>query len=177
MVDVTVTWGLLAAWIVHDLEELLATPRYAPRVEATIRRRFARLPAAAQRMMAVGTTRMAVAILLVGLLVAAGAEEGARTGGSSPFFQVILAGFGLHAVFHVGATVAVRGYTPGVVTAILVVAPFSVWAWLKLERAGLIHGYGPVLLLIGLLSVPVTVLAAHAGAYLLLRRGRGEAVH
>ena len=31
MVGVTVTWGLLVAWIVHDVEELLTTPRFVPR--------------------------------------------------------------------------------------------------------------------------------------------------
>ena len=101
MVGVTVTWGLLVAWIVHDVEELLTTPRFAPRTAATIRRRFAWLPGLALQMVDVGVTRMAVAVVLIGLLVAAAAEEGARTGGRSPFFQVILAGFGIHAVFHV----------------------------------------------------------------------------
>jgi hypothetical protein len=30
-----------------------------------------------------------------------------------------------------------RGYTPGVVTAVTVVAPFSIWAWHRLSSAGL----------------------------------------
>jgi hypothetical protein len=169
MVGASVTWGLLLAWVVHDAEELLTTPRFAPRLAVAVRRRFPRLPAAARRLVDIGTTRMAVAILLIGVLVAFAAEEGARTGGWSPFFQVILAGFSIHAVFHVGATVAARGYTPGVITAVVIVAPFSVWAWLELQRVGLIHGYGPVLLLIGLVSIPVSLLAAHALAYLLLK--------
>jgi hypothetical protein len=169
MVGVSVTWGLLIAWVVHDTEELLATPRFAPRAAATVRRRFPRLPAAASRMMDIGATRMAVAILLIGVLVAVAAEEGARTGGRSPFFQVVLAGFGIHAVFHVGATLATRGYTPGIVTAVVVVAPFSVWAWLQLQRVGLIDGYGPLLLLVGLVSIPVSLIAAHLLAYLLVK--------
>lgn len=172
MVGVTVTWGLLVAWIVHDTEELLATPRFAPRVAATMRQRFPRLLAAASRMMDIGAGRMALAILLIGVLVAVAAEEGARTGGRSAFFQVVLAGFGIHAVFHVGATIATRGYTPGVVTAVLVVAPFSVRAWLQLQRVGLIDGYGPLLLLIGLASIPVSLIAAHLLAYLLLQAVR-----
>jgi hypothetical protein len=48
----------------------------------------------------------------------------------------MLAGFGLHAISHAASAAAARGYTPGAVTAPLVVAPFAAWAVRQLKAAG-----------------------------------------
>jgi len=48
----------------------------------------------------------------------------------------MVVGFGLHTVGHVATAVAARGYTPGVVTAPLVAAPFAAWAARRLKAAG-----------------------------------------
>jgi len=48
----------------------------------------------------------------------------------------MLAGFGLHTVSHVASAMAARGYTPGMVTAPLVAAPFAAWAVRQLKTAG-----------------------------------------
>jgi hypothetical protein len=61
----------------------------------------------------------------MGTVVATAAAHGAHTGGRSRLYQAALAGFGLHATTHIGRSVALRRYTPGMVTAPLVVAPFS----------------------------------------------------
>ncbi|TMR08629.1 HXXEE domain-containing protein [Nonomuraea turkmeniaca] len=42
----------------------------------------------------------------------------------------------LHGVGHLAQAAATRGYTPGAVTAPVVVIPFSVWAWRRLRSAG-----------------------------------------
>lgn len=76
-----------------------------------------------------------VAVGLVGVLVAAASWSGVRSGGRSRFFQTLLAGFGWHGVVHVASSVLHRGYTPGVVTALLVVIPYSWWAWRRLATA------------------------------------------
>ncbi|QFZ22671.1 HXXEE domain-containing protein [Saccharothrix syringae] len=150
MVSKKVTWGLLAAWVVHDLEELVTTARWT--------RRQPRVPTTT-------APHAATAIGLVGVVVAAAAADGARTGGRSPFFQAVLTGFGLHSVTHVLGSAVFRGYTPGVVTAPVVVAPFSVWAIRQLRRAGIRVHPSPR----ALIWFPVTVGAAHAIARLVTR--------
>jgi Protein of unknown function with HXXEE motif len=45
-----------------------------------------------------------------------------------------LRGFGLHAGTHIAQSVALRRYTPGLVTTPLVVVPFSLWAWRRLKQ-------------------------------------------
>ena len=111
----------------------------------------------------------------MGILVAAAAADGARTGGRSVFYQAVLAGFGIHSVFHVGQTVLARGYTPGLVTAPLVVAPFSLWAWQQLDRAGVVtQDAGPTVLVV-LVLLPAALVGIHALAGLITTAGRALA--
>ena len=122
-----VAWGLLAAWIIHDLEELATMPTFSQRTD---------LPAPLTKVLPMSRTEAATAIGLTGVAMAAASAAGAATGGRSKFFQASLAGFGLHAATHLAQSVALRRYTPGLITTPLVVIPFSAWAWrrLKTER-------------------------------------------
>lgn len=150
MVSKKVTWGLLAAWVVHDLEELVTMARWT--------RRHRHVPTTT-------TPEAAIAIGVVGVVVAAAAADGARTDGRSRFFQSVLAGFGLHAVTHVASSAVFRSYTPGVLTAPTVVAPFSLWAFRRLSRAGIPAKPSSR----ALLWFPVIVVGAHGIARLAMR--------
>ena len=73
----------------------------------------------------------------------------------------------LNAVPHAGQTSAIRKYTPGVVTAVTVSLPYSVYV---LHEEELIDGYDlRRLLKIGGLSAVPIVLGAHATGRLLVR--------
>lgn len=175
MVSEAATWGLLAAWVVHDLEELLTMPGWAHRAVPRLRRLYPWLPARAWSALDRSTAQVAVAIGLMGVLVAVAAVDGARTGGRSVFYQAVLAGFGLHSVFHVGQTIFARGYTPGLVTAPLVVAPFSLWAWQHLDGAGVVTQDAGTTVLVVLVLVPPVLLGFHALAGLITTAGRALA--
>ncbi|MEU3271900.1 HXXEE domain-containing protein [Saccharomonospora sp. NPDC006951] len=131
-----VTWGLFAAWLVHDAEELLTMPGWTERARPRLEKLLPSVPGESWDRLAVSRSHTAVAIGTVGAVVAAAAAAGARTGGRSGFYRSVLSAFGWHAVSHVAGSAATRGYTPGVVTAPTVVAPFSVWAWRELRKAG-----------------------------------------
>jgi hypothetical protein len=122
-----VAWGLLAAWIVHDLEELVTMSSFSQRPD---------LPAPLTKVLPMSRTEAATAIGLTGIAMAAASAAGAATGGRDKFFQASLMGFGLHAGTHVAQSVVLRRYTPGLVTTPLVVIPFSLWAWKRLKAAG-----------------------------------------
>lgn len=156
----TATLGLLAAWLVHDLEEL---PTMAP----WTRRMARRLPWAQPMSQA----HVNVGIALMGVVVAAAAVAGARSGGRSGFYQSALAGFGWHAGGHVLSAVALREYTPGLVTAPLLVAPFSLWAWRRLGAAGVPRD-GRRATARGALLTAASLLVAHTTAAILTRRRR-----
>lgn len=129
---VLVTWGLLGAWVLHDVEELATIPRFT----RTLGDRHPR----AARLIVSPPWENTIAISAVGAVMAAASWDGARTDGRGRFYQAMLAAFGWHALGHVAQTVALRRYTPGVVTAVALVAPYSVWAWRRLGRAGVLDG-------------------------------------
>ncbi|WP_395695586.1 HXXEE domain-containing protein [Nocardioides sp.] len=151
----SVTWGLLASWVIHDIEEVATVAGFAE----TSERRFGRpLP--------VTPEQLAVAVGAVGVVVAAASARGAATGGRSWLFRQVLLAHAAHSAWHVGASVVVRGYTPGVVTAAAVVAPRGWWALHRLRTSGEWSGSEQVAQL--RTAVPGAV-AATLGAHLLAR--------
>jgi hypothetical protein len=161
---------LLAAWIIHDIEELLTMPSWSQDAPEQVRAVLPHAPAAVLDQLPMSRAEAATAIGLTGLAMAAAAASGARTGGRSKFFQASLAGFGLHAGTHLVQSAVLRRYTPGLVTTPLVVIPYSIWAWRRLKRSGVpIHPSDARLNVLLAAVVP----AAHAVAR--LRRLRSAA--
>jgi hypothetical protein len=137
-VSPAVPYGLLLAWAVHDLEEVLTFERWARTAVPRLRERFPRVPGRVwQRLEPADAQDFALAVAIVGVFMATASAAGQASGGRSRYFQLMLAGFGLHTVSHVATAVAARGYTPGVVTAPLVAAPFAAWAMRRLKAAGI----------------------------------------
>ncbi|MFD3696178.1 HXXEE domain-containing protein [Streptomyces sp. NPDC058646] len=160
-----VTLGLLAAWAVHDLEEVATMPRWSRTRVPVLRERHPGVPDRLWRPMeSVDGRAFATAVGLMGLVVAAASADGHRTGGRSAFYQSALTGFGLHGLVHLGQAAATRGYTPGAVTSPLVVVPFTLWARGRLRRAGVLRPTRPRDAVQGLALAAVATAAAHAAA-------------
>jgi hypothetical protein len=165
-VSPAVSWGLLAAWAVHDAEELATMAGWADRARPRLEKNLPWVPAAVWNRMAVSQEHANAAIGVMACVIGSAAARGARTGGRSPFFQAVLAGFGLHALPHLASVIATRGYTPGALTAPTVVVPFALWAWRRLRRSGVpIAPMPPAAPLLG----PAVVFGAHVAATGLLR--------
>ena len=160
-VPAAATWGLLAAWAVHDLEELVTAPGWVERAGPRLRRRLPWVPERVWDRVATDRGHTALAIGLVGLLIAAAAADGARTGGRSRLYQLVLAGFGAHAVPHVASAVITGGYPPGLLTTPTVVAPYAWWARRTLRAAGVPAAELPAA---ALALIPLVIGAAHGGA-------------
>ncbi|MFE1384008.1 HXXEE domain-containing protein [Streptomyces sp. NPDC058740] len=138
--DALATYGLFAAWALHDAEEVACGPRWMRENLPRLRERFPAVPEAVWK--AAGSVddrefRAAVAVMAV--IVGAAAAAGGRSGGRSAFYQGALNGFGLHGLVHLAQAAAVRGVTPGSVTSPLVVVPFTLWARGRLRRAGVLR--------------------------------------
>lgn len=153
-----VAWGLLGAWMVHDAEELMTMAGWA-------RKNRDKLPAWLADRLDVSQAHVNVSIGLMGGVMAAASAAGAKTGGRSGFFRAALAGFGLHGVMHLAQAAAMRGYTPGVVTAPIVVIPFSVWAWRQLDDTDATTSS-----LWGLALLPAALVGVHGIARVATRR-------
>ncbi|MFJ4775898.1 HXXEE domain-containing protein [Streptomyces sp. NPDC088762] len=162
---VLATLGLLAAWAVHDLEEVATMARWSRTRVPVLRERHPRVPDRVwQRLEGVDGREFATAVGLMGLVVAVASADGLRTGGRSAFYQSALTGFGLHGLVHLGQSAATRGYTPGVVTSPLLVVPFTVWARGRLARAGVLRPTPARDALLGLALAGAATAAAHAVA-------------
>ncbi|MEV7616524.1 HXXEE domain-containing protein [Streptomyces sp. NPDC089799] len=166
-VGVGVTAGLLAAWALHDAEEVALVPGWARARVPELRERFPLVPERIwRRLESIDRTEFTTAVAAMGIVVAAAAADGHRTGGRSAFYQAALNGFGLHGLVHLAQAAVVRGYTPGSVTSPLVVIPFTLWARGRLRQAGVLRPAHPRDAVKGLALAAV----ATAGAHVLTRR-------
>lgn len=158
-----VTWGLLAAWAVHDLEEVVTIPRWVRTHVPELRERFPGVPERVWRgLTSVDRREFGTAVAAVAVVVAAAAADGWRTGGRSAAYRTALDGFGLHGLVHLAQAAAVRGYTPGSVTTPLVVLPFTLWARGRLRRAGALPPTRARDVARGLAFAATTAFGAHA---------------
>ncbi|MEV1008598.1 HXXEE domain-containing protein [Streptomyces sp. NPDC049881] len=130
-------WGLLAVWALHDAEELARVGRWTAERLPALRDEFPWVPERVWRALSsVDEREFAAAVGLMGLLVAAVAREGRRTGGRSAVYRAAVDGFGLHGVVHLAQAAAVRAWTPGAATSAALVVPWSLWARARLRAAG-----------------------------------------
>ncbi len=168
-----VTWGLLGAWVVHDLEELATVPGWLRRNVPGLRKRFPQVPEGVwRRAETMGAAEFATAVGVMGAVVGTAAAAGRLTGGRSGFYQSALTGFGLHGVMHLAQAAAVRGYTPGSVTSPLVVLPFTLWARGRLRKAGVLRPARPRDAVAGLAAAGAATVASHILARRLLGSAR-----
>jgi hypothetical protein len=111
-VSPAVTYGLLLAWAAHDLEEVLTFGSWTRAAVPRLRERFPQIPDRLWRTLESTDEReFAIAVAIVGTCMATAAAAGQRSGGRSRYFQLMLAGFGLHAVGHLASAAGTRGYT------------------------------------------------------------------
>ncbi|MFJ9680603.1 HXXEE domain-containing protein [Streptomyces sp. NPDC101194] len=172
-VDAGVTLGLLAAWAVHDAEEVVLVPRWTRARVPELRRQFPQVPDRIwQRLESIDAHEFATAVAGMAFVVAAAAADGHRTGGRSAFYQGALNGFGLHGLVHLAQAAVVRGCTPGSVTSPLVVIPFTLWARHRLRRAGVLRPARPRDAVQGLTLAATATVGAHLMARQVVRRYR-----
>ncbi|MFE6103255.1 HXXEE domain-containing protein [Streptomyces laurentii] len=158
-----VTYGLFAAWALHDAEEVAFGPRWVRENLPLVRERFPRAPEVVWRALgAVDDREFRAAVGVMAAIVGSVAVAGARTGGRSAFYQGALNGFGLHGLVHLAQAAAVRGVTPGAATSPVVVIPFTLWARGRLRRAGVLRPVRGRDVAVGLVLAAGATAVAHA---------------
>lgn len=163
----TSTWIWLAppAFLLHDAEEVATI---APWLRTHARELPAFLHAHAA---GVSEQRLALSVAILFVIFVLAAWDGVRRaqrGARSWFFFVAAGALAGNALTHVGQAVYFGGYSPGVVTALLVSAPYSILLARALERAALLSRRQAVaLLLLGVvIQAPIAVAALAAGGNL-----------
>jgi len=117
-------WLLPLAFVVHYAEELFTMPSWF---------------IAHERPLGAAHVALAIALFLaVFLVITAGAWLRPRSFVWRALYGGLLGTFLLHGFVHVGQAIAFASYTPGLVTAVLVVIPASAYLWIVLLRRGAI---------------------------------------
>lgn len=119
---------LPVAFVVHDLEEVLACNWWTRNGGEILTHALPWLPSAVVRTATATTTpQMAVATSVVGLGVA-GVTATAIVGRRERPLRAATLVFTAHGITHLASAITVRSYTPGAATAALVVLPWGGWA-------------------------------------------------
>jgi hypothetical protein len=119
-----------AAFLVHNVEEAVMIPPMLPVVQAALRGvvgPWVTLPSAGQYMAVLVILTLAVFALWLSAL---------RHDGLAYGLVVFQATMALNVLNHVGGAVLLRGYAPGIVTAVLVEAVTSVVVFWHVRQAG-----------------------------------------
>ena len=127
-----VIWLIPAFLTLHNAEEAIAFRRFLPRAQALLPAPFASL----ESRLSFLAILQALAVLSVGAFVLAVLAN--RKFHSQRLFWCLLAlqaAVGLNVIAHVvSAAFVFRGYGPGLVTALVVNAPFTVYCFLRAQR-------------------------------------------
>jgi hypothetical protein len=176
-----VIWLFPIAFMFHDLEEIIMVEAWFRRNRADLGRMLpARIAASLERNFSHSTAEFAVAVcfMLAGIAFStiwAGLEPG--RGGGMLLYAGALDVFFLHGFFHLGQAAILRRYTPGSVTSVLLVLPYSLWAFSRLLSEGLLEwktiGLG---LPVGILIVVPLLLAGHWAGKAVFRRTQGSSL-
>jgi hypothetical protein len=78
-----VIWGLLAAWALHDAEELATMAGWADRVRPRLKKNLPWVPARVWDRMSVSQEHATAAIGVMACFIGTAAARGARTGGAA----------------------------------------------------------------------------------------------
>jgi hypothetical protein len=140
-----------AIYLIHDLEELAT-------VRAWVADNWQKLPDPVVQWLGANadlTHLYAVGIATVFVAMAAVSVAAARASASRAvitlFALTIMMRFG-NGLLHIAQAVFARGYVPGLISAIVLLLPYSVWLVMRLRRDGLIrHEAVHVLFMAGLL--------------------------
>ena len=159
-----VIWTFPLAFLIHDLEEIMTMERFR-------REKRERFPAFLQNIVAITTRQFILAVGFLFALILPISYLATRSPRQMDFFTTGLAIFFVHVFGHVAQSLFMRAYTPGVITAVLVVLPYSLYGFHRLFAAHLIDDtdFTTTLLIGALLFVPLVVAANQLGKLLIHR--------
>lgn len=135
-------WLFLVVFMFHDFEEIVMVEGWVRAKKARIRQV---VPPSLMKLMApsfsMTTAQFSVAVACIFAVLSAAVILTVTTlsvGTYLPFFLVCLHVMFLHVFMHIGHAVLLRTYTPGVVTAVALVLPYSIYTYFRLFEAGLV---------------------------------------
>lgn len=163
-----VIWAFPAAFLLHDIEEILTMERHARQYPPPV-------PAAFRDLARVTTPQVVVAVAYEFVLccaVSALTTRRLRRGLAMNLYATAVAILFLNVLTHLGQSLRARHYTPGLLTAPTIALPYTLYLCRRLRRAGLLdrRALGGALVGGGLAGLPVVVSALWLGRLATRRR-------
>jgi hypothetical protein len=160
-------WLLPLVFVIHDGEEILTMPRWIADHRPLLERIAHKSPPARRVVANLPTTTAQVAVavaveLAVFLLATVLVARDPRPGFALYFYAAVLGVYTAHSLTHLGQTLLLGAYTPGVVTAVLVVPAVGAYIYKRLFEAGLLSRRSALLsTAAGVLAMAPLLLVAH----------------
>lgn len=157
-------------FVIHDFEEIIMIEKWLHKNSAVIYHKLPkRMADRIMKQFSMSTAQFAVAVLVIFLFVSIStflANQYVIQGlfGDVYIFTVVTLVFFLHAFTHIGQSIILRSITPGVITSLLVIIPYSIVLYRSLfENEVITWEVILVCLPFCLLIIPVALLAHWIG--------------
>jgi Protein of unknown function with HXXEE motif len=165
-----VIWAFPVAFLIHDLEEILTMERFG-------RKNHERFPKFMRNIAIIDTRQFTIAVVVLFVLTLVASYLATRSPRQMDFFTIVLAVFFVHAFGHIAFPLIFHQYTPGLITTVPVVLPYSLYAFHRLFSANLIdvESLKTSMLIGALVFIPLVLLVRQIGK-LLSRRTHSKAL-
>lgn len=124
-------WSFPLAFLLHDLEEIATMETFVHATREST-------PSFLRDLSEIKTPQVVLGVALEFVLITFSSLLASRAARNMHLFTLVLAGFYIHAFGHLASAIVLRRYTPGVITSLLVVLPFSRYVYRRLSQAGII---------------------------------------
>ena len=128
----TLIWLFPIIFVFHDLEEIIMVEKWMDKNSGVIYDKLPRKIAdKVIKQFSMSTAQFSVAVLVIFVFVSSSTYMASQYINHGPFgnihlFAVMLSIFFLHVFTHIGQSVFLRSITPGVITSIFIVFPYSI---------------------------------------------------
>lgn len=124
-------WSFPLAFLLHDLEEIITMETFVCATRES-------MPPFLRDLAEIKTPQVGLGVAMEFVLITFSSFLASRAARNMHLFTLLLAGFYIHAFGHLASAIVLRRYTPGVITTLLVVLPFSRYVSRRLEHSGII---------------------------------------
>ncbi|GFN33566.1 HXXEE domain-containing protein [Paenibacillus xylaniclasticus] len=160
----TLIWLFIVAFLLHDLEEIIMVEFWAKKNKEKVLRKVPEsIQADLSKMLTITSGQFAVAVLLEFIIFIPFTYIAAEQG-KYFVFLAINSLFFLHVFTHVGQSLYLRMYTPGVVSAVAIIMPYTMYLFYKLISCELVTMKQILLSApVGLLVIPIVFVGHELG--------------
>ena len=161
-------WLSLVMFVIHDLEEIIWVEPVLRKQKSHILKRIPKgFVSLYEDMLNMTSSQFAVAVLLEFIILTVITFSAAEYG-KYFWFLAFISIFFIHVFTHVGQSLLLKIYTPGVVTAVVLVLPFTSYTLYRMIDESLVS-WNEILISIpfGVLIVPIVLIGHYIGRKLI----------